>query len=75
MAANGISTKTGADPVATKLLRRTAKLDLAKAKRSDSSKPGYRPLHTITGSHTAYVGTATTTVSGSASPVVGHPWA
>lgn len=74
MAANGISTRTGANPVATKLLRRTEKLNLAKTKRSDNTKPGYRPLHNIAGSHTAYVGTATTAVSGSASPIVGHPW-
>lgn len=75
MAANGISTRTGADPVATKILRRTEKLNLAAAKRSDTTKPGYRALNSITGTHTAYVGTATTTVSGSASPTIGHPWA
>jgi hypothetical protein len=49
-------------------------LALAKTKRSAVGTPGYRALHTITGSHTAYVGTATTTVSGSASPTGGHPW-
>jgi len=74
MAANGISTRTGANPVATKKLRRTAKLNLAKDKRNDNTIPGYRSLNTITGSHIAYVGTSTSTVSGSASPTIGHPW-
>jgi len=74
MAANGISTETGANPVATKLKRRADKLALAATKRSIPSTPGYRALHTISGNHTAYVGTATTTVSGTTSPIAGHPW-
>jgi len=74
MAANGISTETGANPVATKLLRRSDKLALATTKRSTAGN-GYRTLHTISGTHTAYVGTTTNaTVSGTASPSVGHPW-
>ena len=74
MAANGISTLTGANPRATKLKRRADKLALAAAKRSATGTPGYRPLNNITGSHTAYVGTATTSVPGTASPTSGHPW-
>jgi hypothetical protein len=74
MAANGISTETDANPVATKLKRRASKLALAGAKRNTPNTPGYRVLNTISGNHTAYVGTATTTVTGTASPIVGHPW-
>jgi len=79
MAANGISTRTGANPVATKILRRTEKLTLAATKRSDNTKPGYRVLNNITGTHTAYVngtgGAQLATLSGSKSNVDGSPWA
>lgn len=74
MALNGISTATSNTAVATKILRRELKLAEAADKRSAVGTPGYRALNTIAGSHTAYVGTTTTTVSGSASPAVGHPW-
>jgi hypothetical protein len=77
MSTNGISTKVagnGSNPVATKILRRNDKLALAATKRSAVGTPGYRPLNSIVGTHVAYVGTSTSTVSGSASPVVGHPW-
>jgi len=76
MAANRISTEVVAgDPVATKLKRRNDKLALAATKRQSTSTYGYRVLNQIsTSTHTAYVGTATHTVSGTASPVVGHPW-
>jgi hypothetical protein len=77
MSTNGISTEVagnGSDPVATKILRRNDKLALAAAKRSTAGIPGYRPLNSITGTHTAYVGTSTSTVSGTASPTAGHPW-
>lgn len=78
MSKNGISTQVagnGSNPVATKILRRNAKLALAAGKRSTTNTPGYRTLNTISGSHTAYVGTSTATVSGTASPTVGRPWA
>lgn len=68
MAANGIST------LASKTARRNQKLLNAANKRKTSGTPGYRPLNTIVGSHSAYVGTAIGTVSGSASPTIGHPW-
>lgn len=75
MASNGISTEVGANTVATKLLRRTDKLALATTKRSAVGTNGYRTKHTISGTHTAYVSTTTSTlVSGTASPSVGHPW-
>ena len=41
MAANGIST------LPTKVARKTAKLALAKTKRSAVGTPGYRPLHLL----------------------------
>lgn len=76
MALNGISTSTVAgNVIATKLGRRNAKLALATTKRATTSTNGYRVLHTISGTHTAYVSTSTTsTVSGTASPSIGHPW-
>ena len=77
MSLNGISTEVagdGSDPVATKILRRSDKLALTQTKRQTTGTNGYRVLNVITGTHVAYVGTATTTVSGSASPAVGHPW-
>lgn len=78
MAQNGISTETAGNPVATKILRRTDKLALAAAKRGTVGTPGYRPLNTIVGTHTAYVngtgGATTATLSGTASPTDGHPW-
>jgi hypothetical protein len=81
MALNGISTEVagdGSDPVATKVLRRADKLALAEAKRQAVGTNGYRTLNVITGTHVAYVnginGPVLTTLSGSASPAVGHPW-
>ena len=76
MAANGISTEVvNGDPVSTKLKRRNDKLALAAATRQSTSTYSYRLLNRIsTSTHVAYVGTSTTTVSGTASPVVGHPW-
>jgi len=74
MALNGISTLVGDDPVTTKKLRREQKLALAAAKRSAVGTNGYRELNKIAGTHTQYVGTTTTSVSGSASPTPGHPW-
>lgn len=76
MSLNGISTSTNVGgAVATKLQRRNAKLALATTKRSTPTTNGYRSLHTISGTHTAYVSTSTTsTVSGTASPSIGHPW-
>jgi len=77
MALNGISTSTiSGDIIATKLSRRNQKLAIAAIKRSDTGTNSYRLLHTISGTHIAYVSTSTTsTVSGSASPNIGHPWA
>jgi hypothetical protein len=77
MAANGISTElVNGDPVATKLLRRNNKLALAATKRQTVGTNGYRPLNQISTSstHVAYVGTSTHTASGTASPIIGHPW-
>jgi hypothetical protein len=79
MSLNGISTETvivgGAiDPVATKIKRRTDKLDLAQTKRQTTGTYGYRVLNTITGTHVAYVSTSTATISGTTSPAIGHPW-
>jgi len=79
MALNGISTETvvvggNIDPIATKIQRRDDKLALATTKRQTTGTYGYRTLNTITGTHIAYVSTTTATISGSASPVVGHPW-
>lgn len=77
MAANGISTLTvPGDPTATKLARRNAKLANAAEKRSSlTTSTWYRTLHTITGTHVAYVnGALNPNVSGTTSPAVGHPW-
>ena len=75
MALNGISTSVvGNDPVATKKSRRDQKLALAATKRSASGTNGYRELNKIVGTHTQYVRTATSTVTGTASPAIGHPW-
>lgn len=68
MADNLISTLT------PKSACRDAKLTIAANKRKLLATPGYRPLNTIVGSHSAYVGTAIGTVSGTASPTIGHPW-
>jgi len=81
MALNGISTEVsgdGSDPVATKLLRRSDKLALAQAKRSDTTIPGYRQLNLLSGSFSAFVngtgGSILSTESGTNSPAQGHPW-
>ena len=74
MALNNISTETSTTPVLTKILRRTDKLALALTKRQLLATNGHRVLNTLVGTHTAYVGTSTTTISGTASPTVGHPW-
>jgi len=77
MALNGISTEVagdGSDPVATKKLRRTDKLNLATTKRQTTGTFGYRSLNTITGTFTAYVSGELTTLTGTNSPLVGHPW-
>lgn len=79
MALNGISTATvlsglTVDPVATKLSRRDAKLELARQKRTASGTPGYRPLNIISGTHPVWINNTLTVASGSASPVQGHPW-
>lgn len=76
MALNNISTATSGSAITTKIYRRTLKLALATTKRStiSTSSYGYRILHTITGTHVAYVSTSTATLSGSASPTIGHPW-
>ena len=76
MAANGISTATSSTSVLTKIWRRDLKLELAATKRStvSTSSYGYRVLNTVTGTHVAFVGTTTATISGTASPTIGHPW-
>jgi len=79
MAANGISTEVvmsgpNVDPIATRLKRRTDKLALATTERAAVGTPGYRTLHTIVGTHSAYVDGTITTESGTASPTAGHPW-
>ena len=77
MALNGISTKVagaGSDPVATKVLRRTEKLNLATTKRQNLDTFGYRILNRITGTFVAYVSGELTTLTGTNSPTVGHPW-
>jgi len=80
MALNGISTEVsgdGSDPTATKILRRTDKLDL-QFKRSIPDTIGFRPLHQINGTHLAYVngigGSSLQTLSGTTAPTEGHPW-
>lgn len=78
MALNQISTATNGGSADTKIYRRALKLDEAKAKRQAVGTPGYRPLHNINGTHSAYVngtgGATLSTLSGSASPTTGHPW-
>lgn len=75
MSLNGISTEVSSTPDATKLLRRTHKLALAQSKRANVSIPGYRSLHTISSTHSAYVnGNLTPNISGTSSPTAGHPW-
>ena len=78
MALNQISTATNGGPADTKIYRRALKLDLAKSKRQTVDTPGYRILHNIIGTHSAYVngegGATLLSLSGSASPAVGHPW-
>ena len=81
MSANGISTETvlvsgNIDPVATKLKRRDDKLALAQTKRQSlTTSTWYRSLNVLsTLTHVAFVSTSTATVSGTASPVIGHPW-
>ena len=78
MALNQISTATNGGPADTKIYRRALKLDEAKAKRQAVGTPGYRPLHNISGTHSAYVngegGATLISLSGSASPTAGHPW-
>lgn len=75
MAANGISTETAATPDLTKIKRRTDKLTLAAAKRADVANVGYRGLHTISSTHSAYVnGNLTAGISGTTVPVLGRPW-
>ena len=74
MALNGISTATSSTAILTKLYRRDLKLAEAAAKRADTSTYGYRVLNIVTGTHVAYVSTSTSTISGTASPTVGHPW-
>lgn len=77
MALNGISTEVagdGSDPVATKVLRRTDKLNLAIIERQTTGTFGYRSLNIITGTFTAYVSGELTTLTGTNSPLVGHPW-
>lgn len=77
MAANGISTATSSTSVLSKIWRRDLKLQLAAAKRStvSTSSYGYRVLNVVTGTHVAFVGTTTATISGTASPTIGRPWA
>ena len=76
MALNGISTATSSTYVAidTKIYRRTLKLNLAQAKRQSSTSTWHRVLNILSGTHVAYVSTSTATISGTASPAVGHPW-
>ena len=78
MSANGISTEVagdGSDPIATKIKRRDDKLALAIFKRSQINTIGYRNLNSLgTGTHVAYVLNSLQTLSGYASPNIGHPW-
>jgi hypothetical protein len=81
MALNGISTETVTvglivDPVATKILRRTDKLNLAIAERTAIGTIGFRNLNTLVGTHPVFISTSTvaSNLSGTASPTVGHPW-
>ena len=78
MALNQISTATNGSPADTKIYRRALKLNEAKTKRQAVGTPGYRPLHNISVTHSAYVngtgGATLKSLSGSAGPAVGHPW-
>jgi hypothetical protein len=74
MALNGISTATSSTSVLTKIYRRELKLTDAAAKRASTSTYGYRVLNVVTGTHVAFVGTTTSTIIGTASPEIGHPW-
>jgi hypothetical protein len=79
MALNGISTATNGSAIDTKIYRRDLKLAEAQAKRQSlTTSTWYRPLNQLNGTHQAYVngagGAVLTTLSGSASPTVGHPW-
>jgi hypothetical protein len=80
MSLNGISTENvvvggNIDPIATKIKRRNDKLALAISKRSQMNTIGYRNLNSLgTGTHAAYVLNSLQTLSGYASPNIGHPW-
>jgi hypothetical protein len=74
MSLNGISTATSSTAVLTKIYRAGLKLASAAAKRASTSTYGYRTLNIVTGTHVAFVGTTTSTVIGTASPTIGHPW-
>ena len=74
MALNGISTATSSTAIANKIYRRDLKLNLAQTKRQSSTSTWHRVLNIISGTHVAYVSTSTSTVRGTASPTVGHPW-
>jgi hypothetical protein len=80
MALNGISTVTvmaglDVDPIATRILRREQKLALAISKRSLRDTNGYRTLNDLgTGTHIAYVLNTLQTLTGTASPILAHPW-
>jgi hypothetical protein len=79
MALNGISTATSTTTTLTKILRRDLKLAAAQIKRQSlTTSTWYRPLHSLNGTHSAYVngssGATLETLSGSASPTSGHPW-
>jgi len=80
MSLNGISTENvvvggNIDPIATKIKRRSDKLTLAISKRSQVNTIGYRNLNSLgTGTHVAYVLNSLQTLSGYASPNIGHPW-
>jgi len=74
MALNHISTATSSTAIATKLYRRDLKLNLAQTKRQSSTSTWHRVLNILSGTHVAYVSTSTATISGTASPAVGHPW-
>lgn len=78
MALNQISTATNGSPADTKIYRRALKLAEAQTKRQAVGTPGYRILHNIVGTHSAYVngegGATLISLSGSAGPTEGHPW-
>ena len=74
MALNHISTATSSTAILTKLYRRDLKLNLAQTKRQSSTATWHRVYNLISGTHVAYVSTSTSTVRGTASPAIGHPW-